>query len=531
MRRKLTGFAAALVGLGAIVASEPASAQKSSGILKMYSPDSPASMSILEEATVFAQGPMMGVFNNLVMYDQHVKQNSLQSIVPDLATGWTWSEDGTELTFPLRQGVKWHDGMPFTAKDVKCTWDLLTEKSSEKLRINPRKSWYRNLEQVTTNGDYEVTFHLKRPQPAFLTVLAQGYSPIYPCHVPPRDMRQHPVGTGPFKFVEFKPNEYIKVTRNADYWKPGRPYLDGIEYTIIKNLSTATLAFTAGKFDMTFPFSLTVALKKNMESQMPQATCESSPGSINRNLIVNRDRRPFDNLELRRAMSLSLDRQAFIDIISEGEGEIGGVMQPAPGGIWGMPPDLLKTLAGYDPDVQKNRAEARQIMQKLGYGPDKRLPIKLTTRDLPYFRDPAVILIDHLKEVYIDAMLETIDTTNWLPKVMRKDYTVGLNLAGSGPDPDQNLYLLYGCGGDLNYNGYCNAEVDKLIEQQSIEADEAQRKQLVWAIEKKLAEDGARPIIFYSRGGTCWQPYVKGLTLMVNSIFNGNRREDIWLDK
>jgi peptide/nickel transport system substrate-binding protein len=526
MPRAVTVASALLIAL-----SGTAFAQKQGGILRMYSPDSPASMSILEEATVFAEGPMMGVFNNLVMFDQHVKQNSIQSIVPDLATGWSWNEEGTELTFPLRQGVKWHDGKPFTAKDVECTWNLIVGNSSEKLRVNPRKSWYNNLEQVTTNGDYEVTFHLKRPQPAFLTTLASGYSPIYPCHIPARDMRGHPIGTGPFKFVEFKSNEYIKVTRNPDYWKPDRPYLDGIEYTIMKNLSTATLAFTAGKFDMTFPFSLTIALEKNIESQMPQAICEQSPGSINRNLIINRDKPPFDNPDLRRAMALSLDRKAFIDIISEGQGEIGGAMQPAPGGIWGMPPDLLRTLSGYDPDVEKNRRQARQIMEGLGYHPDKRLQIKVTTRDLPYFRDPAVILIDHLKEVYIDGVLETIDTTNWLPKVMRKDYTVGLNLAGSGPDPDQNLYLLYGCGGDLNYSGYCSLEVDKLIEQQSIEADEARRKQLVWAIERKLAEDGARPIIFYSRGGTCWQPYVKGLTLMVNSIFNGNRREDMWLDK
>jgi peptide/nickel transport system substrate-binding protein len=523
--------ATAIASLIAISGGGTAFAQKQGGILRMYSPDSPASMSILEEATVFAEGPMMGVFNNLFMFDQHVRQNSLSSIVPDLATGWSWNEDGTELTFPLRQGVKWHDGKPFTAADVKCTWDLTSGRASEKLRVNPRKSSYRNLDQVTTNGDYEVTFHLKRPQPAFLTTLASGYAPIYPCHIPARDMRSHPIGTGPFKFVEFKPNEYIKVTRNADYWKPGRPYLDGIEYTIVKNLSTATLAFTAGKFDMTFPFSLTVALEKNIEREMPQAICEQSPGSINRNLIVNRDKPPFDNPELRRAMALSLDRKAFIDIISEGQGEIGGVMQPAPGGIWGMPPDLLKTLPGYDPDIQKNRTQARQIMEGLGYGPNNRLQIKVTARDLPYYRDPAVILIDHLKEVYIDGALETIDTTNWLPKVMRKDYIVGLNLSGSGPDPDQNLYLAYGCGGDLNYNGYCSPQVDELIEQQSMEADEARRKQLVWAIERKLAEDGARPIIFYSRGGTCWQPYVKGLTLMVNSIFNGNRREDIWLDK
>jgi len=83
--------------------------------------------------------------------------------------------------------------------------------------------------------------------------IAGGFSPIYPCHIAPRDMRSHPVGTGPFKFVEFKPNERIKVTRNPDYWKADRPYLDGIEYTIIKNLSTATLAFVAGKFRHDLP--------------------------------------------------------------------------------------------------------------------------------------------------------------------------------------------------------------------------------------------------------------------------------------
>ena len=205
MKRYLTAFAMAASLLVAL-AAEPALAQKPGGILKMYSLDSPASMSIHEEITFFAEGPMMGVFNNLVMFDQHVRQSSLQSIVPDLATSWSWSEEGTELTLPLRQGVRWHDGKPFTARDVQCTWDLLTGKSSDKLRVNPRKSWYANVDRVTANGDYEVTFHLKRAQPAFLTFLASGYSPVYPCHIPARDMRSHPIGTGPFKFVSFSPN-------------------------------------------------------------------------------------------------------------------------------------------------------------------------------------------------------------------------------------------------------------------------------------------------------------------------------------
>jgi peptide/nickel transport system substrate-binding protein len=250
MRRDLRVLAAAGSLLLALSAADAGLAQKQGGILRVPHFDSPASMSPLEESTIAVDRPMMGVFNNLVMYKQDVPQNTMKSIVPDLATSWSWNEEGTELTLPLRQGVKWHDGKAFTAEDVKCTWELLTGRSSEKLRINPRKAWYSNLTEVTTNGDFEVTFHLKRAQPAFLALLASGWSPVYPCHVSPREMRQHPIGTGPFKFVDFKPNERITVAKNPDYWKKGRPYLDGIEYTIIKDISTRTLAFIAGKGDL-----------------------------------------------------------------------------------------------------------------------------------------------------------------------------------------------------------------------------------------------------------------------------------------
>jgi peptide/nickel transport system substrate-binding protein len=526
--RVLTSVVWLLAGLGAV---DTALAQKAGGILKIYTPDSPASMSPLEEATAFAVGPMMGMFNNLVVFSQSVKQNSLQSIVPDLATSWVWSADGTKLTFQLRQGVKWHDGRPFTAKDIECTWNLLLEKSVEKLRVNPRLSSFKNLDRLTTNGDWEVTFHLRRPQPAFLMLISGGTGAVYPCHVPPETMRKHPIGTGPFKFVDYKPNQYIKVTRNPDYWKPGRPYLDGIEYTIIKSVATAMLGFTSGTFDMTFPYLVTVPLMKDVRRQAPTAVCEMTPGTVNRHVIVNRTMPPFDNRDVRLAMALTIDHQAFIDILAEGQGDIGTVLQPAPAGLWGMPPDLLKDLPGYDPDVKKNRQKARAIMEKLGYGPNKRLKVKLSTRDLPLYRDPAVILLDQLKEIYFDAELEPVETATYFPKIRRKDFIIGLNLQTSGPDPDPTLDLFYGCESSLNWDGYCNAEIDRMIEQQSSEADERQRRQQVWAIERKLAEDVARPIIFYASAGSCWHPHVKGVTLMVNSVFNSYRYEDIWLDK
>jgi len=529
MKRALRVFAA----LGSLVvglsAGRLAEAQRPGGILRVPWFDSPPSLSLLEESTVAANRPMMGVFNNLVMYDQHVPQNSMQSIVPDLATSWSWNEEGTELTLPLRQGVKWHDGKSFTAKDVVCTWDLLTGNGPDKLRLNPRKAWYANLEEVTTKGDYEVTFHLKRPQPAFLAMLASGWSPVYPCHVPAREMRQHPIGTGPFKVVEFRPNEVIRVAKNPDYWKTGRPYLDGIEYSIIKDLSTRTLAFIGGKGDLLN--GVTIPQLKDVKDQAPDAICEVVTSNTPRNLLVNRDKPPFDNPEIRRAMSLTLDREAFIDILYEGKGWIGGAMLPPPDGLWGMPPELLQALPGYGPDVAKSRAEAQKLMQKAGYGPDNRLKIQVSTRNTSYYRDPAVILIDQLKDVYIDGELDPLDTTQWYPKLMRKDYNIGLNITESEvDDPDPAFYENYVCGAQRNYTGYCNQQVDQLVEEQSSQTDPGRRRSLVWEIEKKLVEDDARPIIFYGRIGTCWQPEVKGVVNMVNSIYNGSRFEDVWLD-
>src|SRR6266576_3773926 len=518
MRRGLRVLAAAGSLSFALFAADAAVAQKAGGILKISHFDSPASMSPLEESTAAAVRPTMGVFNNLVVYDQNVPQNSMRSIVPELATGWSTNEEGTELVFPLRQGVKWHDGQPFTARDVKCTWDLLAGKTNEKLRINPRKSWYSNVEEVTPNGDFQITFRLKRSQPALLALLASGCAPIYPCHVSPRDMRTHPIGTGPFKFVEYRPGQDIRFARNPDYWKPGLPYLDGVEYTIIPNRSTAILGFIAGKFDMTFPYEVTIPLLKDIKNQAPQAMCQVGPATESIGVLVNRTASPFDNAELRRAIGLTLDRKAFIDILGQGEGDLGGALLPPPEGVWGMPTEKLQQLPGYADDVKKNREQARGIMQKLGYGPDKRLTVTISTRNIAVYRDPAAILIDQLKEIYIDGELENIETANWVPKLIRKDFKIGLNVLGTAvDDPDVVFYQNYVCSSARNYPGYCNPELDKKVDQQSMESDPAKRKQLAQEVDYQLQQELARPIIYHLRAATCWQPELKNLTLMVNS--------------
>ena len=182
--------------------------------------------------------------------------------------------------------------------------------------------------------------------------------------------------------------------------------------------------------------------------------------------------------------------------------------------------------------MRGEKPAARRLMQEAGYGPDKRLRIKVSTRNIATFKDPAVILIDQLKQVFVDGELEIIDTAVYYNRVFKKDYVVALNLSGVAvDDPDVALFENYGCGSLRNYNNYCDSEMTKLFQAQSRELDPEKRRQMVWDIDRQLQAEIARPIIFYGRAAGCWQPQVKNLTLHVNSIYNNWRFEDVWLDR
>ena len=150
---------------------------------------------------------------------------------------------------------------------------------------------------------------------------------------------------------------------------------------------------------------------------------------------------------------------------------------------------------------------------------------------MPQHRDPAVILIDQLRQIYIDADLDLIETAIWPVRLTKRDYTLAFNLTGSGgDDPDIQFYENYVCGASRNFSGYCNPEIDKLIDRQSMETDFQKRRQMVWEIDRRLQEDVARPIIYHPRSGTCMQPWLKNMTIMANGMYSGWRMEDVWLD-
>jgi peptide/nickel transport system substrate-binding protein len=517
----------------ALTATTPAAAQKKGGTLRLYHNDNPPSTSLLEESTIASVMPFATVFNNLVVFDPSKVHENIDTVIPDLAESWSWDSTNTKLTFKLRQGVTWHDGQPFTSKDVQCTWRMLIGKgATSDFHRNPRKVWYTKLQDVSINGDYEATFELSEPQPSLPVLLASAFSPVYPCHVPQQVMRTKPIGTGPFKFVEFKRGDSIRLVRNPDYFKKDRPYLDEISVRTIDNRATRMLAFATGDYDITFPSDVSIPLMKDMKARAPNAICEAITTGTQINLMVNRVNPPFDNPDIRKAMSLALDRKAFNSILMEGTARLGGAMLAKPEGEWGMPPEMVSTLTGYGPDTDNNIAEAQAIMQKLGYSDAKPLPIKIQTRNLPTYRDPAVIVADQLKKIYIVGELDILDTPRWYARLAKKDYTIGLNVTGvSVDDPDGNIVENYSCKSERNYTQYCNADIDRLLAEQSRELDRAKRTKLVWEVERILVEDAARPIILHGSAGNCWQPYVKNFKPHDNSQYNNLRFEDVWLDK
>jgi peptide/nickel transport system substrate-binding protein len=167
---------------------------------------------------------------------------------------------------------------------------------------------------------------------------------------------------------------------------------------------------------------------KDIKSQMPNAICEITPTNFAPNLLMTR-KAPFDNTELRKAVPMTIDHKAFVDILGEGNGDIGTAVLPGPEGQWAMPKEMREQLPGYAADIAKSREEARKIMQSLGYGPDKRLSFKIAARNLPDYRDAASLMIDQLKQINIDAELELVETANWLPKLVRSDFVLAQSVA------------------------------------------------------------------------------------------------------
>src|SRR5437773_5693001 len=248
------------------------------------------------------------------MYDPMKRVESRDTVIGELAEKWSWQDNYRNLVFFLRKGVKWHDGQPFSSKDVKYTFDMIREAKDAqgKLRLNPRKDWYANVDTIEAPDPHTVIFRLHRPQPSLLLMLASGYSPVYPAHVPLNDLRQKCVGTGPFRLKQYAHGQMIELERNPEYFVAGRPYLDGIRYPIITERGTRMAALQAGRLDTSMPLEMTKTMAEQVKQNAPGIVVTEIGQNGSDNVVLNHKKPPFDNVTVRRAVNAALDRYAYV---------------------------------------------------------------------------------------------------------------------------------------------------------------------------------------------------------------------------
>jgi len=529
MDRRTPGILLAIILALSVAVPAPALALKYGGILKSMARRSPPSLSSHDETTFDTSWPMSAVYNNVVFFDLFEPIESLDTVIPELAERWAWNDAYTLLTFTLRKGVTWHDGTPFTARDVKHTFDVVRGASEQRLKLNPRQGWYANVKNITTRGDHEVAFHLERPQPALLLLLATGYSPVYPAHVPVQRLRTETMGTGPFKLTEYKRDVVLKVRKNPDYFVKGRPYLDGVDYIIIKKAATRTAALQAGQLDVSQPTTVGQKVYENLKAARPNMKFQKTYLASYLNIVINSKQPPFDNQKVRQAVNLAIDRHAYARSIQPGYLP-GGFMMPPPGGVWGISGQDLSEVPGYgDPAAEKEKA--RQLMRELGYSAANPLRFKLSTRSTRNYTRAGTWALGELKQVYMEPELEVVETVNWFGRMARRDFAIAMNATGLGADdPDVNYFENYTCTSKRNYSNYCNPQIEKLFVRQSSMIDQAERLKLVHEIERRMVNDVARISIAFRVEYNAHQSYVMNF-VGHQSIHSHARFQDLWLDR
>src|SRR6058998_1057137 len=495
--------------------------------------DLPQGFAIHETATISTMWPAMPCFSNLVLFDPLKTTHRMDAVIGELAERWSWQDNGRSLVFFLRTGVRWHDGKPLSSKDVKFTFDLLREApdAPAKLRINPRRDWYANLEAVEAVDPQTVVIRLKRPQPSFLLMLASGFTPIYAAHVPAASYRTGCIGTGPFKVKEWRKGEYVEFVKNPDYFVKGRPYLDGLKYFVILERGTRQAAIQAGKLDVSFPGETTKTAAEQLKKAVPQLVITPFSQNVTDNIIMNMKKPPFDNQKVRLAVSHAIDRRALIQAVHQGGAVVGAGLAPKPWGFWGLAEKDLVGLPGYGTKPADEKALARKLMAEAGFSREKPLKVVIVTRSIAIYVDMASFVINELKQVGIEATLKQIETAQWHAMATRGDYQIGANLTGVGADdPDGNFYENYACGSPRNYTHYCSEQVMKMFDAQSQELDPKKRLALNAAIQKKLEADAARPILDWKIDFFTVWPHVKNL-IPHQSIYNFGRMQEVWSDK
>lgn len=496
---------------------------RSGGTLTMWTQGDPPNFDLHQNSTFMVNWAMAPCYNQIVQFDPL----DPSKIVPDLAERWEMAPDGKSYTFFLHKGVKFHDGKLLTSADVKVSLDRIREPPSGV--VSPRAGAFAAVEDIQTPDEFTVVIRLSRPNPSLLDNLAQGWMAIYPKHVLEKegDMKKAVVGTGPFKLKRYTRGVSIELEKNPDYFVKGRPYLDGITLYIIPDFGTAYAAFRTKRL-LYMSFQQESTAHQAQAELAQRIVIQKVPAlSMRPVLNFNTKRKPWDDIRVREAVSLALDRQAAIKVITDGEGTIGGFMPP--GGKWALPPEELQKIPGYGPNKEADLQRAKQLLAEAGL-PDG-FKTTLLTRMGSQFERVSVFLKNELAKIGIDGVLDVKETAAAYDILNNRSFDLAPWTTGTSlDDPDSIFGEHYICEAVRNYAQLCLPEVDALYDKQSQALDPAERLRLVHEMERKALLGFGRLISHWRMNMLGHWPEVRNYKIH-SSIYNNQRFQDVWIAK
>ncbi|WP_116520155.1 ABC transporter substrate-binding protein [Achromobacter insuavis] len=509
--------------LAAALPATQALAQTKGGTLNMIvQPEPPVIVTAINQQgpTQFVAGK---IYESLLTYTTDLKPQ------PGLAKSWEAAADGLTYTFHLQDNAKWHDGKPFTADDVVFTLSDMLPKTHARARVILNKF----VDSVQAPDPKTVVIKLKSPFPAFMLMFEPGFAPIMPKHIyagtdyMANPANQKPIGTGPFMFKEWKRGEYIKLVRNPDYWKPGKPYLDELVFNVIPDAASRAVAFERGSVDVLRGGDVDNVDIKRLRAlpKVEYTTAGWEMFSPQAYLIFNMRKPPFDNLKVRQAVMAAINRNMVVNNIFFGLGKV----STSP---------FVTTEMFYDknmPPMPFDMKKARELIKESGIKPGD-----YTIRQLSF---PYGSTWDRLGEYTKQALeqlgfkvnLESTDAGGWASRTGNWDFDLTTNFTYQYGDPALGVQRLYISSNIVkgspfaNVQGYSNPETDKQWEAAASEVDPAKRQALYTQLQTTLVNEVANGFLVDMEFPTLYRANVKNL--VKTAIGLNESFDDVYIEK
>jgi peptide/nickel transport system substrate-binding protein len=513
---------------GMLTAPEPH--PKRGGILRWGGLANSTLYDLHQTGTIANMGPQAPMYDLLVQVDP-VNWNR---ILPDLATSWKISEDGLTYTFYLREGVKFHDGAPLTAEDVVASFNHIIFPPPGV--ISPRRGLFDTVQEVVATDKLTVEFHLKEPSGFLLRAIASGFNVIVRKNTLEEhnyDLRRVPVypGTGPFRHKSLEPGVVRKLERNPDYWNPELPYLAGIEVYHLEFGPKTGAACLAHTIDVCWGIDpISERKAKNIKGMHTTRIYPTTYWGLWLNLRV----KPFDDVRVRRAINLVLDKPALVDAVADSVGSVRAG--------WLLPPDpffqeyweTVKEQPGWRSPTAEDIAEAKRLMKEAGYEQGLK-GLNFMVRDIPFQLAWAPIVQDMLKrELKIESNIRQVASGVWYEEASAGRYDITIHAYGvTLPHVADYWGNSFKTDGGYNFTAYSNPEFDAIVAATAGESDPVKLRELIERGIKILDRDV--PSIEFSSAYVpmAWWDNVKGHGTGTKgaNFWEGMRNEIWWLDK